>query len=85
MINNLRKGSIIVPLQSTQSYQVRGWKYGKECCDIGNGLAPGTRLEVAEVSNIPGRMWVRAALPNTFPGKILKISADEFASFFKAA
>lgn len=84
MINNLRKGSFIAPLHPTQSFEIRSWKYAKECCDVGNGLTPGTRLEVTEVSHIPGRMFVRAALPNTFPGKILKISVDEYAKNFQA-
>jgi len=83
MIINLQVGKSITPLRHINPTMVAHWKYTKECASIGGGLMPGADLRIAEISKIPGAMWVRVEIPGRSPVAYLKIAGDEYALNFR--
>ncbi|CAN5298694.1 hypothetical protein BH11PSE10_BH11PSE10_05580 [soil metagenome] len=83
MIINLQAGGNITPLRHINPTMVTHWKYAKECASIGGGLLPGAELRIAEVSKIPGAMWVRVEIPGRDPVAFLKIAGEEYALNFR--
>lgn len=84
MIINLQVGKSITALRFINPAMVSHWKYAKECASVGGGLMQGTALQIAEVSKVPGAMWVRAEIPGRTPAAFLKISGEEYAHNFRA-
>jgi hypothetical protein len=83
MIVNLQVGKFITPIRHINPTMVSHWKYSAECASIGGGLLPGAELRIAEISKIPGSMWVRAEMPGRTPVASLKIAGEEYALNFR--
>jgi hypothetical protein len=83
-IKDLKKGDIVRLTRMINPTMVSHWKYGKECAQIGAGLAEGTRLTVEEVHATPGDMWVRVQIPGRQPPGYLKVAGEEYAHSFQA-
>ena len=76
---NLKKGQRVKTTRFLSNVELRSWKYNSECADLCGGLMSGAQLEVAEVSQVPGNVWFRLALPGRFPPSFLKVGGEEFA------
>lgn len=83
MITTLIEGMTISPTTVLTNFGVKSWRYGRECCDIAIPVAAGTPLKIKEVSRLPGDIWIKAALPESYPPRCLKISRDEYERWFK--
>jgi hypothetical protein len=78
----LTVGNLVRPKRMLMNSTVKGWKYGKECDNLGGGLMPQAELRIVETSILPGRMWVRAQIPGRDPPAFLKISGEELGGNF---
>lgn len=83
MITTLIEGMTISPISVLTNFEVRSWRYGRECCNIAIPVAAGTPLKIKAVSRLPGDVWIKAALPEFYPPRCLKISSDEYERWFK--
>lgn len=83
MIINLRVGQFITPTRHINPTMVAHWRHSRECANIGGGLLPGAEMKIAELSKVPGAMWVRAEIPGRHPVASLKIAGEEYAHNFR--
>jgi hypothetical protein len=82
MIIDLSVGSYIANTRPLIDARVQHWKYKNECALLGGEFVVNTKWQVVEVNKIPGSMWVKVEVPNSY-GRTLKISGEEFAHCFK--
>lgn len=78
----LKVGNVIRPVRVLNRTMAANWLYGGECADIGGGIVAGAEMAIVELSVLPGKAWVRVAIPERDPPAYLKIAGGELSSNF---